>query len=245
MFSSVVTDYWRTTFSDGNAASGDEAFSVAVNADLSEDRRVMMLQTFDGRSRAVLTPSVAGALGWSREAEPMSESRFRQALSDAGLPLYDADYLFYYPEPELRTLMQQPPCEGIRQLSGADAAIFDEFAALAPEQDLDNAYGTGPLGRIRRLRKRPRGQRRQHVSVGERPLGRSRRADAARAQGARTRPCRGPSGVQICRRARISTAVSMPARQPRIHRAGQGCGTDTLRDVGSDLSRRVTVNHTL
>jgi GNAT superfamily N-acetyltransferase len=140
MFSSVVTDYWSAAFSDGDVSWGDGEFTVAVNADLSEDRRVMTLQTCDGRAGAVLTPSVAGALGWSREGAPTSESRFRQALRDAGVRMYDADYLFYYAESELRTLMQQAPCDGVRQLSGADAAYFGEFTASAPEQDLDDAY---------------------------------------------------------------------------------------------------------
>lgn len=139
MFSPVIEEYWRRTFSDGNVLSHDGDFTLAVNADLSEDRRAMVLTTRDGPVRAVLTPSVAGALGCPREA-PMSEADFRAALRDAGLELYGADYLFYYSEPEMRILLHQAPYDGVRRLTGADSALFDEFTASAPAQDLDNAY---------------------------------------------------------------------------------------------------------
>jgi RimJ/RimL family protein N-acetyltransferase len=139
MFSPIVTDHWRESFADGNVVARDGAFSIAVNADLSENRRVMVLTT-PGRVRAVLSPSVAAVLGCAGGVASMNEVEFRRALSGAGLRLHDADHLFYYAEDDLRTLLRQAPLAGVRPLTNADAALFGAFTASAPEQDLDNAY---------------------------------------------------------------------------------------------------------
>src|SRR5215469_11633922 len=63
VFSPVVTAFWRAAFSGKDVLTCDATFTVAVNADLSEDRRVMVLRTTDGAVRAVLTPSLAEAVG--------------------------------------------------------------------------------------------------------------------------------------------------------------------------------------
>ena len=139
MFSQVVTDYWRESFADGNVISREGSFSIAIKADLSEDRRVMVLTNSD-RVRAVLSPAVADTLGCSNDAAPMSEAVFRQTLSSAGLKLHGADNLFYYTQDDLQTLLRQDPAANVRQLTDADAELFDAFTASASEQDLDDAY---------------------------------------------------------------------------------------------------------
>ncbi|HTJ69705.1 MAG TPA: MFS transporter [Actinospica sp.] len=139
MFSPVVTDFWRESFADGNVVSREGAFSIAVNADLREDRQLMVLTTPD-RVRAVLSPALAEVLGRSSDAAPMSEAGFREALREAGLTLHDADNLFYYAQDDLQELLRQEPNTSVRQLTEADAALFDVFTASASEQDLDDAY---------------------------------------------------------------------------------------------------------
>lgn len=139
MFSPVVTDFWRATFSGADVPPRDADFAVAVNADLSEDRRVMVLHTTDGTVRAVLTPSLADAAGIC-EARPRSEADLRRALSGAGVALHPADNLFYFSQADLDTLLGEDPHPGVRQLSDADAALFARFQSSASEQDLDDAY---------------------------------------------------------------------------------------------------------
>ena len=139
MFSSVVTDFWRATFSGEDLVPPDAAFAVAVNADLGEDRRVMVLHTTDGAVRAVLTPSLADAVGL-RELRPRSEADLRRALSEAGVALHTADNLFYFSRSELDTLLGEDPHPDVRRLSDADAALFARFQSSAPQQDLEDAY---------------------------------------------------------------------------------------------------------
>ena len=155
MFSPVVTDYWRATFSGEEVLPSDTSFTVAVKADLSHDRRVMVLYTDDGAVRAVLTPSLADAMGLSAsqsqsqsQSQPRSRSRPRlrseadllRALSEVGIELHPADNLFYFSPDGLSTLLEEAPRPGVRQLSAADAALFAEFQSSASEEDLDAAY---------------------------------------------------------------------------------------------------------
>jgi RimJ/RimL family protein N-acetyltransferase len=139
VFSPVVTAFWHATFSGEDVVPRDAAFTVAVNADLSEDRRVMVLHTTDGAVRAVLTPSLADAAGLC-ELRPRSEADLRRALSEAGVALHAADNLFYFSRADLDTLLGEDPHSGVRQLSDADAALFARFQSSASEQDLDDAY---------------------------------------------------------------------------------------------------------
>jgi len=144
MFSPVVTDYWHATFGGTRILSRSESFTVAVDPGLSEDRRVMMLTASgDGMVSAVLTPSLADALGLpdpSDCAHPLTESGFRRALTEAGVALHGADHVFYFSEAGRQALLEQSPHEHVRRLTQADAAIFSEFESSASEQDLDDAY---------------------------------------------------------------------------------------------------------
>ena len=139
MFSPVVTDFWHATFSGEDVVPRDAAFTAAVNADLSEDRRIMLLRTTDGAVRAVLTPSLADAVGL-RDLRPRSEADLRRALSEAGVALHPADNLFYFSRADLDTLLGEDPHSDVRQLSDTDAALFAQFQSSASEQDLDDAY---------------------------------------------------------------------------------------------------------
>lgn len=114
-------------------------FTVAVNAGLREDRRVMLLRTADGAVRAVLTPSLADAIRLS-ELRLRNETDLRRILSEAGVSFNGPDNLFYFARGDLDTLLAEEPYPGVRQLSNADAELFAQFQSEAPEQELDEAY---------------------------------------------------------------------------------------------------------
>ncbi|WP_026555163.1 GNAT family N-acetyltransferase [Arthrobacter sp. 35W] len=138
-FSPTIVDFWRGSFATGEVLVDNGSFAVVVNPQLSEDRRAMVLATTDGRTTAVLAPSVAARLDLPAGPE-LSEPALRQALEDAGITLHDADCLFYYPESAKTTLLAEEPAAHVRRLAEDDGAVFAEFESSAPEQDRDDAY---------------------------------------------------------------------------------------------------------
>ncbi|WP_200901336.1 GNAT family N-acetyltransferase [Paenibacillus sp. DMB20] len=139
LFSQTITDFWRAPFLNGDVLYSDEVFTVAINPDLSEDRRVMVLETADGRVMAVLTPAMADKVGLD-QCQDLSEQAFRRKLNEAGVILHGADYLFYYSEADKNVLLQENPEGVLRRLTEQDDAFFSEFESSASEQDLDDAY---------------------------------------------------------------------------------------------------------
>ncbi|MET3290591.1 UNVERIFIED_CONTAM: RimJ/RimL family protein N-acetyltransferase [Brevibacillus sp. OAP136] len=138
LFSQTITDFWRAQFLNGDVLYSGEAFTVAINPNLSEDSRVMVLETTDGRIMAVLTPTLADKVGLYRRQE-LSELEFRQKLNEAGVTLHGADYLFYFSEAEKNFLLQEKQEGTLRQLSEQDDTVFSAFQSSATEQDLDDA----------------------------------------------------------------------------------------------------------
>ena len=138
LFSQTIIDFWGATFFNGDVLYSDEIFTVSINPDLSEDRRVMMLETTDGRVVAVLTPTLADKLDLYKRQD-LSELIFRQKLNEAGVTLHGADYLFYFSEADKKALLQES-LEGVRQLTQQDDTIFSEFQSSASEKDLDDVY---------------------------------------------------------------------------------------------------------
>jgi RimJ/RimL family protein N-acetyltransferase len=139
VFSPIVTDYWLKAFASEHPAARDATFTVAVNAGLSADRPAMLLHTVDGAFRAVMTPSVADALGLP-EVRPQNEAELRRALSNAGVAFHAPDNLFYFSRADLDALLADEPHPDVRQLSDADAELFARFQSEAPQQELDEAY---------------------------------------------------------------------------------------------------------
>lgn len=139
MFSPDITGFWDAKFQIRGA--GPKGFSLAVDAGLSDDRRIMVLDRND-TVRAVLTPSLAQTLGFDGNAAPRTptESDFRRALSEAGVALHGADHLHYFLDADKKSLLRENAGSGVRQLTEADAGAFAEFESSAPMQDLDDAY---------------------------------------------------------------------------------------------------------
>lgn len=122
-----------------NSTHSDEVFVVSINPNLSEDSRVMVLETPDVRVMAVLTPAMADKLDLYQRKD-LSEQTFRQKLNEAGVTLHGADYLFNFSEADKNVLLQENLESGLRQLTEQDDTVFSEFQSFASEQDLDDAY---------------------------------------------------------------------------------------------------------
>jgi GNAT superfamily N-acetyltransferase len=139
LHSPAVAEMWRASFLGGHVLLSNDRFVVASNPDLPDDRRVMMLETADGRLNAVLTPAVASRLGLASWRD-LTESIFRKHLADAGITLHGADYLFYFADADKHALLHDDLSSGARQLTEHDGAVFEEFRAAASDEDLDAAY---------------------------------------------------------------------------------------------------------
>ncbi|MBE5107598.1 GNAT family N-acetyltransferase [Bacillus thuringiensis] len=139
LFSQTITDFWREQFLNGDILYRDEVFIVTINPDLSEDSRVMVLETPDGRVMAILTPTMAEKIGLYQQKD-LSEQTFRQKMNEAGVTLHGADYLFYFSEADKNVLLQESMEGGLLQLTEQDDTAFSEFQSSASEQDLDDAY---------------------------------------------------------------------------------------------------------
>jgi RimJ/RimL family protein N-acetyltransferase len=139
LFPQTVTDYWEALFLNGDVLYINEVFTVVINPDLSEDRRLMVLETYDGRVMAVLTPALADKLALSQQ-QNLSGSVFRRKLNEAGVILHVLEYLYYFTESKKNVLLHEPLEGSLRQLTEQDDAVFSAFQSSASKQDLDEAY---------------------------------------------------------------------------------------------------------
>ncbi|OTA15283.1 acetyltransferase [Xenorhabdus vietnamensis] len=140
LFSKTITDFWQAPLLNGDVIYSDDVFTIATNANLEEDDRLMVLETTDGRIMVVLTPELAEKAGLYHQ-EKISEAIFRRKLHEADITLHGADYIFYFPETERDRLLQENLDGELRQLTEEeDEDVFSGFQSSASEQDLDNAY---------------------------------------------------------------------------------------------------------
>lgn len=137
-FPPEITNYWQATFSNGNLIQGEGDFTVTIDPDLDDDSEVIVLRTAETRVMAAITPTLADKLALSERIN-LSETIFRQMLQEAGIPLHDADYLFYFAEAEKAVLLREQPASCVRPLTAQDAAAFAEFQSSASAEDLDAA----------------------------------------------------------------------------------------------------------
>ncbi|WLQ16382.1 GNAT family N-acetyltransferase [Hahella aquimaris] len=128
-----------TPFARGEVLLQSGSLTVVANAALPEERRLMVLETADGRVMTVMTPAMADKLGFY-QLDGLSAADLRQKLQEAGVALHGADEIFYFSAEDKNTLMQEASENCIRPLSIQDEAIFNQFQGAATEQDLDDAY---------------------------------------------------------------------------------------------------------
>lgn len=124
---------------NGDILYSDKVFTITINPDLDEDRRIMVLEAIDGRVMVVLTPALAKKTALNKKQD-LSEKTFRQKLNEAGVSLHGADYLFYFSEANKNVVLQENLEGELRRLTEQDHAIFSNFQSSASEQDLDDSY---------------------------------------------------------------------------------------------------------
>jgi RimJ/RimL family protein N-acetyltransferase len=138
-FPSSVTDYWERVFTCGDVIQADPGLTITINATLSPQRRVMLLQQADGSTRAALTPRLASLLSLHAGAQPLLPQQFRMRLTEIGVVLHDPDRIFYYPDAAAPRHATEGE-EVTRRLSDLDQGAFAAFQAEASEQDKDAAF---------------------------------------------------------------------------------------------------------
>ena len=138
-FPDAIDAYWHESFLTGDLLFSSETLTVTVNPDLAADRRLMLLETVDGRVMAVLTPELNDRMRLSRHQD-LTVELLREELRHAQIELHGADYVFHFREPDRQVVLHEPLPDDVRQLHAADEAVFGEFQSHANEQDLDDAY---------------------------------------------------------------------------------------------------------
>jgi GNAT superfamily N-acetyltransferase len=137
-FSPIISGFWNQTFSNGETLHNEPAFLLTVNPALSENRRIMVLETADGRAMAAVTPRLSDRLDLIRRPV-RSLDALRQRLNQVDVTLHGADCVFYFSEAEKQSL-EDGQAGGSRKLTAVDQAAFAAFQSAASEQDLEDAY---------------------------------------------------------------------------------------------------------
>ncbi len=132
-----MTYFWNRTFVNGATAHDDQDFLLTINPALSEAQRVMLLEC-DGRVMAAVTPGLANELGL-QQRPVRSPDLLRRRLSEAGVSLHGADYVFYFTEADKQSL-RDDAAGAVRRVTVCDHAAFAEFQAAASEQDREDAW---------------------------------------------------------------------------------------------------------
>lgn len=112
---------------------------VALDPALTDLRSVSLLRVEGEATVLSLSPARAEQLELSA-SDRIERGELSARLDRAGMVLADPDHLFYLPLAEQTALREEPWDSATRQLTEADAAVFAEFTAQAPEDDLDEAF---------------------------------------------------------------------------------------------------------
>jgi len=137
-FSQTISSFWNRTLANGEPLHSKPDFLITVNPALSEERRVMVIETVDGRTMAAVTPGLSDQLGLIRRPV-RSAGALRERLNEVGVTLHGADYVFYFTEAEKKSL-QDDQVDGPRRLTAGDQAAFAAFQSAASEQELEDSY---------------------------------------------------------------------------------------------------------
>lgn len=133
-FDSTITEYWAEQFPV--APQSPAAVGCAVKPDFDDDYRVMIMERPDREIRAIVTPEIASQLALKSD-ENCTLAQFRQRLTDIGIQLHGADFLFYFPQTAHAGLQTAPQHPAVRRLTQGDAERFGAFEMAADEADLD------------------------------------------------------------------------------------------------------------
>lgn len=136
MFSSLVSSQ-RIPAALASVPEGEVL--VALDPALTGLRSVSLLRVEGEATVLSLSPARAEQLELS-VSDRIERGELSARLDRAGMVLADPDHLFYLPLTEQAALREEPWEGATRQLMDADAAVFAEFTAQAPEDDLDEAF---------------------------------------------------------------------------------------------------------
>ena len=112
---------------------------VALDSALTGLRSVSLLRVEGEATVLSLSPARAEQLELAA-SDRIGRGELSARLDRAGMVLADPDHLFYLPLAEQVALREEPWDSATRPLTEADAAVFAEFTAQAPEDDLDEAF---------------------------------------------------------------------------------------------------------
>lgn len=133
-----VAQYWNGLFDAGIPVPTVDAFRLAINPQLAEQRRAMILVTTDGATRAAVSERVASALRFAPGGPAVSLQGLRKALQSAGIEMHAPDVIYHVGEQGMPGVRNSSAIE-VRQLVPDDAAIFEGFMAQTPVADQDDA----------------------------------------------------------------------------------------------------------
>lgn len=136
MFSPLVLSHWIPDSADGSPESGAV---VSIDPSLSANRSVSLLRLENGGAVLTLSPARADELDLTA-GDRVDEADLAARITGSGIAFHDPDHLFYLPVTEQALLRGQGQDAVTRQLTSADAAVFEEFTRQAPEDDLDEAF---------------------------------------------------------------------------------------------------------
>lgn len=117
----------------------DGELLVVIDPTRSEKLPLSLLRLDGAAGVLSLAPYLAAQLGLVSD-ERLDRAELEARLERAGLELASADHLFHLPLSEQERLRAEPWGEGTRELTAADADAFAAFTALAPGDDLDEAF---------------------------------------------------------------------------------------------------------
>lgn len=136
MFSPLVRAQW---IPDAARPAASDRVAVAVDPTLAERRSVSLLHPERGPSLLSLSPARSDQLDLA-DGEDVEPGELRTRLQGHGITLNDPDVLFFLPLEEQAALRAEGPDPRTRELTAADAPLFEEFTRAAPEDELDEAF---------------------------------------------------------------------------------------------------------
>lgn len=136
MFSSVVLSQWVPD--EARSLSAGEV-TVSVDPALSANRSVSLLRLEDGSAVLSVSPERASELELVGE-ERVDPADLSARMERSGISFNDPDHLFYLTPEDQAVLRRESFGAEMRQLTAADATIFEDFTGEAPEDDLDEAF---------------------------------------------------------------------------------------------------------
>ncbi|QFG69057.1 hypothetical protein [Ornithinimicrobium pratense] len=136
MFSSLVLSQWVP---DEVRSLPEGEIAVPVDPALSANRSVSLLRLEGGCAVLSVSPARASELELIGE-ERVNVADLSARIERSGISFNDPDHLFYLTLGDQAVLQNESFGAETRQLTAADAALFEDFTSEAPEDDLDEAF---------------------------------------------------------------------------------------------------------